>query len=90
MQRLATIAAAAALTGALMSNPAFAQVYAPAPGMPYPPPLMRPLPRIEINPRVRVQWYRDCAGGYAVEPRLTGPTVVPVQRCRWAKRYYSY
>jgi hypothetical protein len=58
--------------------------------MPYPPPLSRPLPRVEITPRVRSLWYRDCVGGYGVESRLTGPTVVPIQRCRWAKRYYSY
>jgi hypothetical protein len=90
MRRLVMIAAAAAVTGALTPSPAASQVYAPAPGMPYPPPLMRPLPRVVIHPRVREQWYRDCVGGFGVEPRLTGPTVVPIQRCRWAKRYYSY
>jgi hypothetical protein len=48
------------------------------------------LPRVDITPRVRVQYYRDCVDGYVVEPRLTGPTVVPRMRCRWAKRYYAY
>jgi hypothetical protein len=90
MRLWVTIAAAAALAEALTLVPAQAQVYAPAPGMPYPPPLMRPLPRVVITPRVREQWYRDCVGGLGVESRLTGPTVVPIQRCRWAKRYYSY
>jgi hypothetical protein len=50
----------------------------------------RPLPRVEITPRLRVQYYRDCVDALVVEQRLTGPTVVPRSRCRWAKRYYSY
>jgi hypothetical protein len=36
-----------------------------------------------------VQYYRNCVDGYAVERRLTGPTVVPRMNCRWAKRYYT-
>jgi hypothetical protein len=45
--------------------------------------------RVEIYPRVHVQYYRDCVDGYVVEQRLTGPTVVPRMNCRWAKRYYT-
>jgi len=89
MTRLISLSAAAALA-ALIVAPAMAQTYPPPPGTLYVPPPVRPLPRVEITPRVHVQYYRDCVDAYVVEPRLTGPTVVPHMRCRWAKRYYSY
>jgi len=87
MPRSTAIAATAAVL--MLSAPsAQAQAY-PPPTAPYLQPV-RPIPRIEVNPRLRVQYYRDCVDGYVVEPRLTGPTVVPRMRCRWAKRYYAY
>jgi hypothetical protein len=85
MSKSIAIAATAAVLMMLGAPAAVAQAYPPAPA-----PYMRPIPRIEINPRLRVQYYRDCVDGYVVEPRLTGPTVVPRMRCRWAKRYYAY
>jgi len=60
----------------------------PPPTDPYAPQSVRP--KIQVTPRVRVQYYRDCVDWYAVEPRLTGPTVVPHSRCQWVKRYYAY
>ena len=69
---------------ALTASGALAQsYYAPAPVPPRVP------FRVEIYPRVHVQYYRNCVDGYAVERRLTGPTVVPRMNCRWAKRYYT-
>jgi hypothetical protein len=88
MRTLILIPAMAAIA-ALIAAPAMAQTY-PPPGTLYVPPPVRPLPRVEITPRVHVQYYRDCVDAYVVEPRLSGPTVVPHMRCRWAKRYYSY
>jgi hypothetical protein len=85
MPKSLAIAATAAVLSALGTPAVLAQAYPPAPA-----PFVRPIPRIEINPRLRVQYYRDCVDGYVVEPRLTGPTVVPRMRCRWAKRYYAY
>jgi hypothetical protein len=90
MRRLILIVATAAWATASAATSAFAQGYVPAPGAVYVPPPPRPLPRVEITPRLRVQYYRDCVDALVVEPRLTGPTVVPRSRCRWAKRYYSY
>ena len=90
MRRLILIMATAACAIASAATSAFAQGYAPAPGAVYMPPPPRPLPRVEITPRLRVQYYRDCVDALVVEQRLTGPTVVPRSRCRWAKRYYSY
>jgi hypothetical protein len=73
-----------ALAGLTASGAAAQSYYAPAaparPRVPF---------RVEIYPRVHVQYYRDCADGYVVEQRLTGPTVVPRMNCRWAKRYYT-
>jgi hypothetical protein len=87
MRRLILIVATAACAIASAATSAFAQGYVPPPGPVYVP---RPLPRVEITPRLRVQYYRDCVDALVVEQRLTGPTVVPRSRCRWAKRYYSY
>jgi len=88
MSKSTAIAAIAAVLTLLNAPVAIAQAYPPA-APPYLQPV-RPIPRIEVNPRLRVQYYRDCVDGYVVEPRLTGPTVVPRMRCRWAKRYYAY
>jgi hypothetical protein len=87
MRRSILVATAVILT-ALTATAAIAQTYPPPapPGAPY----ARPIPRIQVSPRVRVQYYRDCVDWYAVEPRLTGPTVVPKMRCQWVKRYYAY
>jgi hypothetical protein len=90
MRRLIPIIATAALASAPAATSVLAQGYPPAPGAVYVPPPLRPLPRVEITPRVRAQYYRDCVDGYVVEPRLTGPTVVPRMRCHWVKRYYAY
>jgi hypothetical protein len=90
MRTLIPIVATAALAIASAATSVLAQSYPPAPGSVYLPPATRPLPRVDITPRVRVQYYRDCVDGYVVEPRLTGPTVVPRMRCHWAKRYYAY
>lgn len=90
MRTLIPIVATAALAIASAATSVLAQGYPPASGSVYLPPPTRPLPRVDITPRVRVQYYRDCVDGYVVEPRLTGPTVVPRMRCRWAKRYYAY
>lgn len=76
---------AVALTG--LTAASAQSYYAPAP-VPAPVPPRVPF-RVEIYPRVHVQYYRDCVDGYAVEQRLTGPTVVPRMNCRWAKRYYT-
>ena len=76
---------AAALAG-LTATSSFAQSYS----APAPVPARPRVPfRVEIYPRVHVQYYRDCVDGYVVEQRLTGPTVVPRMNCRWAKRYYT-
>jgi hypothetical protein len=84
--RIAT-AAALLLTVATMTA-VFGQAYpAPAPDL-YAPPRLRPIPRIEVYPRLRVQYYRDCGDWLGVENRPSGPTVVPQSRCRWVKRYY--
>ena len=63
---------AAAIVLATLSAAALAQSY-PAPADPS---LRRARPptRIEVYPRLRVQYYRDCIDGYAVEPRASGPT----------------
>ena len=90
MRRLFVIVATVAWAIASAATLAFAQGYAPAPGAVYVPPPARPLPRVEITPRLRVQYYRDCIDALVVEPRLTGPTIVPHSRCRWVKRYYAY
>ena len=73
------------LAGLTASSSLAQSYYAPAP-VPAPP---RVPFRVEIYPRVHVQYYRDCVDGYVVEQRLTGPTVVPHMNCRWAKRYYT-
>jgi len=44
------------------------------------PPLHRPL-RIEVSPP-RLQ--RHCVGGYALEHRASGDTIVPRMHCWWA------
>ena len=44
----------------------------------------RPPLRLEIRPAP--QYYRQCVDWYVVEHRLTGDTVVPQLRCRWALR----
>jgi hypothetical protein len=76
----------------LAATAVVAQTYPPPPPPtdPFPPQSARPIPKIQVTPRVRVQYYRDCVDWYAVEPRLTGPTVVPHSRCQWVKRYYAY
>ncbi len=74
-----------ALAG-LTTSGALAQSYYAT--VPAPPPPRAPF-RVEIYPRVHVQYYRNCVDGYVVEQRLTGPTVVPRMNCRWAKRYYT-
>jgi hypothetical protein len=74
-----------ALAGLTAAEAAAQSYYAPAP-VPVPP---RAPFRVEIYPRVHVQYYRNCVDGYVVEQRLTGPTVVPRMNCRWAKRYYT-
>jgi hypothetical protein len=74
---------AVALVGLTASSSLAQSYYAPAPT-----PRRAPF-RVEIYPRVHVQYYRNCVDGYVVEQRLSGPTVVPRQNCRWAKRYYS-
>jgi hypothetical protein len=74
-----------ALVGLTASSSLAQSYYAPAPA-PAPP---RVPFRVEVYPRVHVQYYRNCVDGYVVEQRLTGPTVVPRMNCRWAKRYYS-
>jgi hypothetical protein len=71
------------LAGLTAAGAAAQSYYAPAPAPPRVP------FRVEIYPRVHVQYYRNCADGYVVEQRLTGPTVVPRMNCRWAKRYYT-
>jgi hypothetical protein len=76
---------AVALAGLTATEAAAQSYYAPAPA-PAPP---RVPFRVEIYPRLRVQYYRNCSDGYVVEQRLTGPTVVPRMNCRWAKRYYT-
>ena len=88
MRRPFLIVATVAWAIASAAPSAFAQGYAPGPV--YVPPPARPLPRVEITPRLRVQYYRDCIDALVVEPRLTGPTIVPHSRCRWVKRYYAY
>ena len=84
MRRSIPIAILAVAIAGLTATSASAQ-YAPAP-VPAPP---RVPFRVEIYPRVHVQYYRDCVDGYVVEQRLTGPTVVPRMNFRWAKRYYT-
>jgi hypothetical protein len=79
------VALAVALIGLTVSGVAAQSYYAPATA---PAPPRAPF-RVEIYPRVHVQYYRDCVDGYVVEQRLTGPTVVPRMNCRWAKRYYT-
>ena len=87
MRRSIPIVILAVAITELTASYTFAQsYYAPAP-VPAPP---RVPFRVEIYPRVHVQYYRDCVDGYVVEQRLTGPTVVPRMNCRWAKRYYAY
>jgi hypothetical protein len=76
---------AVALAGLTATEAAAQSYYAPAPA-PAPP---RVPFRVEIYPRLRVQYYRNCSDGYVVEQRLTGPTVVPRMNCHWAKRYYT-
>jgi hypothetical protein len=90
MRTLIPIVTAAALTIVSAATPVLAQGYPPPPGTIYVPPPVRPLPRVEITPRVRTQYYRDCFDAVVVEQRLTGPTVVPRSRCHWVKRYYAY
>jgi hypothetical protein len=80
-------ALAVALAGLTATGTVAQSYYAPAP-VPAPAPPRVPF-RVEVYPRVHVQYYRDCVDGYAVEQRLTGPTVVPRMNCRWAKRYYT-
>ena len=71
------------LFGLTAADAAAQSYYAPAPAPPRAP------FRVEVYPRLRVQYYRNCVDGYVVEQRLTGPTVVPRMNCRWAKRYYT-
>jgi hypothetical protein len=73
-----------ALAGLTATAATAQSYYAPAPA-----PAPRAPFRVEIYPRVHVQYYRNCVDGYVVEQRLTGPTVVPRTNCRWAKRYYT-
>jgi hypothetical protein len=72
-----------ALAGLTATAATAQSYYAPAPA-----PRRAPF-RIEIYPRVHVQYYRNCVDGYVVEQRPSGPTVVPRSNCRWAKRYYT-
>jgi hypothetical protein len=74
-----------ALVGLTASSSLAQSYYAPAP---VPAPRRAPF-RVEIYPRVLLQYYRNCVDGYVVEQRLSGPTVVPRSNCRWAKRYYT-
>jgi hypothetical protein len=74
---------AVALAGLTATAAAAQSYYTPAPAPPRAP------FRVEIYPRLHVQYYRNCVDGYVVEQRLTGPTVVPRMNCRWAKRYYT-
>jgi hypothetical protein len=74
-----------AFAGLTATGAAAQSYYAPAPA----PAAPRAPFRVEIYPRLRVQYYRNCVDGYVVEQRLTGPTVVPRMNCRWAKRYYT-
>ena len=41
-------------------------------------------PRIRVTPSARL--VRQCTDWYTVEPRASGPTVVPNSRCWWAYR----
>lgn len=45
---------------------------------------VRVRPRIVVTPTQRL--YRQCVDVYVIEHRLTGDTVVPDMRCRWAYR----
>jgi hypothetical protein len=67
------------LTLASLGAPAAAQ---DAPGVARP---HRRAPlRIKVTPSPR--YYRQCVDRYVVEPRATGPTVVPRTQCRWSLR----
>jgi hypothetical protein len=54
----------------------------PAPRRAKPPPRQTP-PRIEGA--ATEDTYRHCVGGYAIEHRATGDTIVPRLRCWWAR-----
>ena len=65
----------------------------PAPAQPVDRPIDR-APRAKSVPRqppahettaLPQDYYRHCVGGYAVEHRATGDTVVPRMRCWWAR-----
>jgi hypothetical protein len=47
------------------------------------PPPRQTLPRTEGA--ATEDYYRHCVGGYAIEHRATGDTVVPRLRCWWAR-----
>ena len=47
-------------------------------------PSPRQTPAYETTP-VPQDYYRHCVGGYAIEHRATGDTIVPRLRCRWAR-----
>jgi hypothetical protein len=47
------------------------------------PPLRRGPLRLQVSPPT--EYYRHCIGGYAVEHRGTGDTIVPRLQCWWAR-----
>jgi hypothetical protein len=73
-----------ALVGVPMGAPALAQ---PVPAEDATPPAFRsqarraPL-RLRVGPPAEM--YRHCIGGYAVEHRASGDTIVPRLRCWWS------
>jgi hypothetical protein len=81
--RISTTAFAVGLAAMLASEapPALAQD-APAQGR-VTPHRRAPL-RIEVTPPGRL--YRQCIDSPVIEHRVTGDTVVPRSRCRWAVR----
>jgi hypothetical protein len=48
------------------------------------PPVRRGPLRLQVSPPGG-EYYRHCIGGYAVEHRATGDTIVPRLQCWWAR-----
>jgi hypothetical protein len=78
MRRSMTGFAVFALAAAAFSTFAAAQDDTPRPR------LHRPPLRLEIVPQQRL--VRECRDWHVIEHRLTGDTIVPRTRCRWALR----
>lgn len=81
----AAFAALAVLTGSAGYAPAqdrAADRTAEPPARPAPPARRPPL-RVQVTPAPDI--YRHCIGGYAVEHRATGDTIVPRLHCWWAR-----